>query len=61
VQKTGHSLVVANNGEEALAHFAGSASIWHRWIIQMPVMDGITASRIRESELSSGHHVPIMA
>jgi signal transduction histidine kinase/ligand-binding sensor domain-containing protein/DNA-binding response OmpR family regulator len=62
LQKMGHSMVVANNGGEALASLAGQRFDLVLMDIQMPVMDGITASReLRDRETSTGDHVPIIA
>jgi len=62
LKKMGHFLVVANNGEEALARMAEQHFDLVLMDIQMPVMDGITTTRqIRERERSTGDHMPIIA
>jgi len=53
---------VANNGKEALDKFANNKFDIILMDIQMPVMDGITATKkIREIELSTMSHTPIIA
>jgi CheY-like chemotaxis protein len=65
LEKRGHSVVVANNGREALAilakaDFAGFDAVLMD--VQMPEMDGFEATAaIREREKTSGHHLPIIA
>jgi signal transduction histidine kinase/DNA-binding response OmpR family regulator len=65
LEKRGHTVVVANNGREALmilekSTFAGFDLVLMD--IQMPEMDGIEATAaIREREKSSGKHLPIIA
>ena len=62
LQKMGHSVVVANNGKEALSLIATRAFDVVLMDVQMPEMDGLTATRIiREQEKTSGHHLPIIA
>ncbi len=62
LQKQGHSLVVASNGREALAHLARQPFDLVLMDIQMPEMDGISATRqIRDGEASTGVHMPIIA
>jgi CheY-like chemotaxis protein len=62
LEKRGHSVVLAQNGREAL-----EALDKQRFDIvlmdgQMPEMDGFEATRlIREKEKASGTHVPIIA
>ncbi|EMI16849.1 two-component hybrid sensor and regulator [Rhodopirellula maiorica SM1] len=65
LEKRGHSVVVANNGREAVdAVFAADPAKFDVVLmdIQMPVMDGIEATReIRAHERTSGKHIPILA
>ena len=65
LEKRGHTVVVANNGREALALLAGAAH--HKFDlvlmdVQMPEMDGFEATAaIRETEKEIGGHIPIVA
>jgi signal transduction histidine kinase/CheY-like chemotaxis protein len=65
LEKRGHSVVVANNGREALAILEKAAFSGFDLAlmdIQMPEMDGLEATAaIREKEKSSGKHLPIIA
>ncbi|MBF0525108.1 MAG: response regulator, partial [Deltaproteobacteria bacterium] len=58
----GHSVSVANNGAEAISKLDVFKFDMVLMDVQMPVMDGITATeRIREKERLTGGHVPIIA
>ena len=58
----GHEVTVANNGQEALDVLDRRAFDVILMDLQMPVMDGLTATaRIRERETVTGGHVPIIA
>jgi CheY-like chemotaxis protein len=65
LEKRGHSVVVANNGREALgileqAGFAGFGCVLMD--IQMPVMDGLECTAlIRDRERGTLFHLPIVA
>jgi signal transduction histidine kinase/DNA-binding response OmpR family regulator len=62
LEKQGHRVKVANNGTEVLGALSQEEFDVVLMDIQMPVMDGIEAtSRIREQELVTGKHLPIIA
>jgi two-component system, sensor histidine kinase and response regulator len=62
LEKDGHSVVAAENGEIALGVLESSTFDLILMDVQMPKMDGIEATRaIREKERVSGAHVPIIA
>jgi two-component system, sensor histidine kinase and response regulator len=62
VVKLGHSFMLAHNGEEALTLLSMHAFDLILMDIQMPEMDGLTATRkIREQENATGVHLPIVA
>jgi len=62
LQKRGHSVVLAENGQDALEALKREQVDMVLMDIQMPVMDGFDAIRaIRAQEASSGGHLPIIA
>jgi PAS domain S-box-containing protein len=65
LEKRGYTVVVANNGREALAILDESAPAWFGCAlmdVQMPEMDGFECTAIiREKELTTGVHLPIIA
>jgi signal transduction histidine kinase/DNA-binding response OmpR family regulator len=62
LEKRGHKITVAVNGQEALAALETDAFDLVLMDIQMPVMDGFEATAaIRESERGTGKHLPIVA
>jgi two-component system sensor histidine kinase/response regulator len=65
LQKHGHTITSANNGEEALRLWEKNQSMQFDLIlmdVQMPVMDGLAAaSCIRDREKATGAHIQIIA
>jgi two-component system sensor histidine kinase/response regulator len=60
--KAGHTVIVANNGQEAVELWAADSFDAVLMDIQMPVMDGYDATaEIRRRESSSQRHTPIIA
>ena len=65
LEKRGHTVVVANNGREALAILDEAALAGFDCVlmdVQMPEMDGFECTAIiREREQMTGRHLPIIA
>ena len=62
LERRGHRVVVARDGEEVLAALETGAFDLVLMDVQMPGMDGLAApSAIREKEKSTGEHLPIVA
>jgi two-component system sensor histidine kinase/response regulator len=65
LEKRGHTVVVANNGREALVILADAAFVGFECVlmdVQMPEMDGFECTAIiRERERITGFRVPIIA
>jgi PAS domain S-box-containing protein len=62
LERQGHTVVVANNGLEALAFLQEQSFDIALMDVQMPEMDGLAATRaLRAKECVSGKHLPIIA
>ena len=62
LNKQGHQVVLADNGEEAVKLFKQTSFDLILMDVNMPVMDGLGATAaIRKLEAQSGAHVPIIA
>jgi CheY-like chemotaxis protein len=62
LEKLGHTVTVANNGREAVDKVQGEHFDVVFMDVQMPEMDGLTATgQIRTLEKQTGKHVPIVA
>ena len=62
LEKMGHTVLVANNGMEALSLLQHNPVDLVLMDIQMPEMDGFTATRqIRKGEMEGQPHMPIVA
>jgi CheY-like chemotaxis protein len=62
LEKQGHTVVVANNGKEALAILAQQPFDLVLMDLEMPELGGFaTTARVREQEKETGGHLPIIA
>ncbi|MGI9471427.1 MAG: response regulator [Rubripirellula sp.] len=62
LSKWGHEVEIASNGQEAVEQWAAGQFDLILMDLQMPVMDGITATKeIRKRESEVGAHIPIIA
>jgi two-component system, sensor histidine kinase and response regulator len=62
LEKMGHQVKLAVNGREAIELWQANTFDLILMDIQMPVMGGVEATQwIRESELKTGGHIPIVA
>jgi signal transduction histidine kinase/DNA-binding response OmpR family regulator len=62
LERAGHEVVLAVNGQEALDALAGAGLDVVLMDVQMPVLNGLEATaQIREGEQGTGRHVPIVA
>jgi CheY-like chemotaxis protein len=62
MEKCGHSVMVANNGKEAIVALASQQFDVVLMDVEMPEMDGFEATAvIRVKERQTGEHIPIIA
>lgn len=62
LKKAGHKVVFAENGEQALAALCDDADIAMAFMdIEMPVMDGVAATKALRNEKEPRVHIPVIA
>ena len=62
LQKAGHTLLIANNGKEAISLLDDNTFDLILMDVQMPEMDGFETTKIiRKKEMATGKHIPIIA
>jgi two-component system, sensor histidine kinase and response regulator len=62
LEKYGHTVVVAEDGQQTLDQWESSAFDVILMDVEMPVIDGLEATRIiRRREQTTGQHIPIIA
>jgi PAS domain S-box-containing protein len=62
LEKMNHNVTVAENGKEAVAKLAEQHFDYILMDVQMPEMDGLTATdEIRKAEINTNKHIPIIA
>ncbi len=62
LEREGHSVVIANNGREAVEHYGSEHFDLILMDVQMPEMDGFEATeKVRAQEQGTAQHIPIIA
>lgn len=62
LEKCGHTVTIANNGQEGIEFWKQNSFDLILMDVQMPVLDGFSATQqIRDQEKETGQHIPIIA